>query len=278
MEPRINWDKIELKCLKLFTRRLPRIRGADYVLRKAWELYTRKTRPPVMTSCFGFKMILDPMDRGEEQLLLGCQLYNYREMSFIKEYLSEGDVFVDLGAHIGAFTLVASRAVGENGQVVSLEPRLQSYHRLCQHLELNSITNVLALNVAASDKEETCTMGLAQEGQAGTNTLLLHHLNPQEFSGTSVKCYPLANILHRYNITSIRGAKIDIEGYEYRVLKEFFSSTKKEFYPEFIIVEYIDFMKELAGGSTLDLLLDRGYQIRWHDRAKRNFLVVLEAR
>ena len=274
----MNWGKAELHCLRLFTRRLPRVRGADYVIRKAWNFYTRKKRPLVPTSCFGFKMILNPMDRGEEQLLLGCQLYNYREMGFMKEFLREGDAFLDLGAHIGMFTLVASRAVGQTGKVVSLEPNPQSYHRLCQHLEMNSIKNVIALNVAASDKEEICTMGLTQEDQAGTNSLLFNELRPQESPSTSIESYPLADILRQCDISVIRGAKIDIEGYEYRVLKEFFSHTTKEFYPEFVIVEYISFMKELAGGSTVDLLLDQGYQIRWQDRAERNFFMALEGR
>jgi FkbM family methyltransferase len=272
----MDWGEIELRCLRFFTLRLPRVRGADYVLRKAWRFYTRKKRRPVPTSCFGFKMMLNSMDRGEEQLLLGCQLYNFREMNFMKEFLREGDVFLDLGAHIGMFTLVASRAVGQTGKVVSLEPNPQSYHRLCQHLQMNSIENVIALNVAASDKEEICTMGLTQDDQAGTNSLLFNELRPQESSSTSIECYPLADILRQCDISVIRGAKIDIEGYEYRVLKHFFSHTRKEFYPEFIIVEYISFMKELAGGSTVDLLLDQGYKIRWHDRAKRNFFVALE--
>ena len=140
-------------------------------------------------------------------------------------------MFLDLGAHIGVFTLIASQAVGKTGKVVSLEPHPQSYHRLCQHLELNSIKNVVALNVAASDKEEICIMGLTQEGQMGTNSLLFDELRPQESSSTSVECHPLADILHRCDISVIRGAKIDIEGYEYRVLKEFLLPHKKGVLP-----------------------------------------------
>lgn len=272
----MNWNKIELQCLRLFTRRLPRVRGADYVIRKAWSFYTRKKRHPVLTSCFGFKMIVNPMDRGEEQLLLGCQLYNYREMSFMKQFLREGDVFLDLGAHIGAFTLVASKAVGKTGRVVSLEPHPQTYQRLCHHLEMNSVENVIALNVAASDKTQICTMGLIQEGQTGTNSLLFDYLKPQGSTGTNVECQTLAGILRRCNVSAIRGAKIDIEGYEYRVLRAFFSETRKECHPEFIICEYINFMTELAGGNTVDLLLDEGYMIRWHDRARRNYFMVRE--
>ncbi|MGO9571517.1 MAG: FkbM family methyltransferase [Desulfomonilaceae bacterium] len=272
----MDWGEIELRCLRFFTTRLPRARGADYVLRQAWRFYTRKKRQPAPTSFFGFKVIVNPMDRGEEQLLLGCQLYNYHEMSFMKRFLREGDVFLDLGAHIGTFTLVASGAVGKTGRVVSLEPHPQSYQRLCHHLELNSIQNVIALNVAASDKEEICTMGLTQDGQTGTNSLLFDYLKPQGSSGMNVECHPLADILRRCNVSAIRGAKIDIEGYEYRVLKAYFSETRKEFHPEFIIVEYISFVKELAGGNTIDLLLDEGYKIQWHDKAKRNYVMVLE--
>jgi hypothetical protein len=44
------------------TRRLPRVGGADYVLRKVWRFYTRKKRPPVLMPCFSFKMILNPVN------------------------------------------------------------------------------------------------------------------------------------------------------------------------------------------------------------------------
>jgi len=35
-------------------------------------------------------------------------------------------------------------------------------------------------------------------------------------------------------------------------------------------------MTELAGGNTVDLLLDEGYKIRWHDRARRNYFMARE--
>lgn len=270
----MKWDEIELKCLRFFARRFPRIRGADYAVRKIWQFYVRKKRLPALVSCLGFKIIVNPMDRGEEQLLLSCQLYNYHELAFLEEFLREGDVFLDLGAHVGVFTLVASRAVGKTGKVLSVEPHPESYQRLRRHLELNSIKNVIPLNVAVSDKTEICTMGLIQEEQTGTNSLFFGCREPRRSPGTDVQCYPLAEIVRRCNIGAIKGIKIDIEGYEYRVMKAFLSVTKREFYPEFVIVEYIDFMEDLAEGNTIDLLLGEGYKIRWHDRAKRNFVMV----
>ena len=99
MRSRTDWDKTELQCLRLFIRGLPRVRGADYVIRKAWNFYTRKKRLPVLTSCFAFKMILDPMDRGEEQLLLGCQHYNYREIGFMEEFFREKETCSSIWAH-----------------------------------------------------------------------------------------------------------------------------------------------------------------------------------
>jgi len=54
-----------------------------------------------------------------------------------------------------------------------------------------------------------------------------------------VKTKTLLNILLEHNIKSIDLLKMDIEGYEMKVLKKFFESSSAELYPEKIVVEYI---------------------------------------
>ena len=63
--------------------------------------------------------------------------------------LHPGDVCVDVGAHLGYYTLLASQLVGGRGHVYAFEPSLGIFRRLQANLALNGVTNVSALNVAA---------------------------------------------------------------------------------------------------------------------------------
>lgn len=69
------------------------------------------------------------------------------------ERLKPGDVFVDVGANIGYFSLLASKLVGPGGRVVAIEASPEVFDLLRRNLELNKAHNVRAVNVAISDRE-----------------------------------------------------------------------------------------------------------------------------
>jgi FkbM family methyltransferase len=60
----------------------------------------------------------------------------------IQEYLSEGDTFIDVGAHIGYFTVLASQKVGSAGKVISFEPFSVNYEYLQKNVQINNLENV----------------------------------------------------------------------------------------------------------------------------------------
>jgi FkbM family methyltransferase len=62
----------------------------------------------------------------------------------IQEYLAEGDTFIDVGAHIGYFTVLASQIVGPIGKVLSFEPFPANFEYLQKNIELNNLENVTA--------------------------------------------------------------------------------------------------------------------------------------
>jgi len=70
------------------------------------------------------------------------------ELAYLEEVLSQGKVFVDVGANFGVYTLVASRLVGATGKVIALEPTAQSFETLRQNIALNHFSNVRAFQVA----------------------------------------------------------------------------------------------------------------------------------
>jgi len=65
----------------------------------------------------------------------------------------KNETFVDVGAHIGKYTLQIAKIVGETGRVVAVEPHPTTFQILRRNIELNSLKNVFAVNVACYRKE-----------------------------------------------------------------------------------------------------------------------------
>src|SRR5581483_1847479 len=65
--------------------------------------------------------------------------------------IAEGDVVYDVGAHVGYYTLLASKLVGARGHVYAFEPLPANLEFLERHLKLNQITNVTVVPAAVSD-------------------------------------------------------------------------------------------------------------------------------
>jgi FkbM family methyltransferase len=91
----------------------------------------------------------------------GCWLGSYEvEMQDrIGELLDEGAVFLDVGANVGFFTLLASRAVGDGGRVIAFEPHPRNLDLLRRHVEMNECRNVEVVAAAVSDREGTARFG-----------------------------------------------------------------------------------------------------------------------
>jgi FkbM family methyltransferase len=73
--------------------------------------------------------------------------------AFIAGNLAGGDVFYDLGAHVGFFTLLGAKLVGASGKVISVEPEPSNAGRLRAHIRINHYQDrVRVIEAAASDR------------------------------------------------------------------------------------------------------------------------------
>src|SRR5262245_36942849 len=77
-----------------------------------------------------------------------------------------GDTVIDVGAHLGVYTIIASRKVGLKGKVISIEADPGNFEILNQNIIINQLENVTALNFAAYSKEEELKLYL-QAGESG---------------------------------------------------------------------------------------------------------------
>jgi FkbM family methyltransferase len=78
--------------------------------------------------------------------------YKLTKQKKLMEFLKEGTVFYDLGAHVGFFTLLASCLVGDHGQIVAFEPNPENVKYLNKHIEWNQRKNVLVIEAAIGDQ------------------------------------------------------------------------------------------------------------------------------
>ncbi|WP_218025870.1 FkbM family methyltransferase [Nocardia miyunensis] len=137
--------------------------------------------------------------------------------AWLRTRLRPGDGFVDVGANIGVFTLLASAMVGEHGRVVALEASPQFHRRLVEHTDLNGRANVRAVNTAVSDRDEELTFILASTSNLGAASMVPYD-GPAE-SVFTVDARPLTDLLTPDEIAATRIVKIDVEGAEGRVVR-----------------------------------------------------------
>ncbi|TAN42045.1 MAG: FkbM family methyltransferase [Nitrospirae bacterium] len=245
---------VELRILTGISRLLPRMPKVGAIGNFLKRIYLRKKRNPVETEIFGYKMVLDPGEYVDAEILFIPQLYDYREISFLEKNLEKGDCFVDVGTHLGLYSLAASLCVGDEGFVLALEANPTTCQKLGFTLKRNNIKNITAVNIGVADKACTMRLGLNTSGNSGGDSFVISH-----DEGVDVECLPLLDILSMHNISKVRGMKFDIEGFEFRVLRRFFDDAPLSLYPDFIILEFNPEFIAVAGGDSLDLVKSKGY-------------------
>jgi len=132
-----------------------------------------------------------------------------RTWKIIRSLIRKGDVFVDVGAHVGTYTIPVAKIVGSNGIVVALEPSPFNYQILRRNVEINELRNCILINKAAWSKRAKLQFYYTTQA-TGISSLF------PEWT----KYHPLDDILKEVPpIDRIRVLKIDVEGAEVEVLK-----------------------------------------------------------
>ncbi|MEQ1645315.1 MAG: FkbM family methyltransferase [Pyrinomonadaceae bacterium] len=125
------------------------------------------------------------------------------------EVIRPGSVFFDIGANVGYYTVLASRLVGEAGNVVAFEPVPRNIEFLRQHIELNSAANVILKPLAVSDRQGTVRFSLGPDSAMG-------HIG--EDGELEVATTTLDDVVSELGITP-DVMKIDVEGAEREVFR-----------------------------------------------------------
>lgn len=167
-----------------------------------------------------------------------------------------GEVFLDVGANIGWYSLHIARMVGPEGLVLAVEPGPDNFAILKENIKLNHLSNVMALNFAAWDRDANLDLILAKTCTG--HTVKRAWANPakpgfpKRHITVRVPARRLDDVLKEQNVTRIDWVKIDVEGAEAEVLRGL-RKTLIRFHPR-ILVES-DRLEDLTS-----ILQPMGYQ------------------
>jgi FkbM family methyltransferase len=242
----------ELHIYKLIGRSLPQVHHASGVVNRIIKpIYNRKKRGFIISEVLGFKMELNPTECVDGNLLFCPQLYDYVEMDFLDKNLTEGDTFLDVGSHIGFYSLAASK---KTNSILAIEASPHTYKRLKKNIQLNSL-NIKTANYGVSDTSELLKLSLNSDNNSGGQTFI----NTKD-SGIEIQCHSLKHILSEHGISEVKIMKIDVEGFEYKIFKHFLENNEKSIYPKFIITEFLVNEVHKSTGNQVELLESYGYE------------------
>jgi FkbM family methyltransferase len=162
---------------------------------------------------------LSPLLKSKEALRDRTDFGAYLEICvydiYIRELLKKGMNVIDIGAHIGTYSILAAEKVGPAGKVVSVEPEPRNYEQLKKNIELNKFKNVITKNMALSDHEGLEKLYLNIDNSGGHS--LTFQKDKNSYINVTVKT--LDNLIEELNLKKIDIIKIDAEGSEIPILK-----------------------------------------------------------
>jgi FkbM family methyltransferase len=161
--------------------------------------------------------------------------YNLEELDFLRTHTLVGGVFVDVGANVGTYALALARQVGAAGKVIAVEPHPVTHARLAFNRAASGFTQVMLVAAAAGPAD-----GELMIETDGDNLGASHIVSGASArNAIRVPSLRLLRILDDARVSHVDALKIDVEGFEDRVLTPFFKDAPASLWPRAVVIEHL---------------------------------------
>lgn len=241
-----------------------RKRAIEYAKKAANKVlpkYSNKEKPPTYSASgvlcvetiHGYKILLPGEDISVTPQVAHHGYYELEEERFIKKVLRGGDFFVDVGANVGTFSLLAARSVGPFGRVFAFEPNPSAVELLKRSAVMNWCHDRLVVNqMAVAEDAYTSSLVFAEStlgasklsdtmDSESTHAKTIEYLDQSDSTEVDVKAL---DQVFTYNVP-IRFLKIDVEGLEHLVIE----GAKRLISNKCIDYIMVETVKEVAGAN-----------------------------
>jgi len=201
------------------------------------------------------KIYLSPIRELARKLGINRLFRPYGEehiIEFISKHAIKDDVFWDVGAKVGMYSVLADRV----GKIIAFEPEEKCFRQLSSNT--SSLPNIRCFNLALGNENKKMKLKVA-EGKKGTHTLLYDGKGKFEVvsvrKGDSLKI-PKPNII-----------KIDVEGFEEEVLNGMRKTLKNPDCRIVVIEIHFSLLEMGAPKRIVEFLQSFGFNIKWLGRS-----------
>ncbi len=212
---------------------------------------------PIDATYQGASFRLHHLASGTESGALFNPDYNLPELDFLREHAPPGATFVDVGANVGTYAIALAKHVGAAGRVIAIEPHPVSSARLAFNAAASNLRNLTLLCCAAADIDGELMI------ETDGKNLGASHISTT--SGFKIPAHRLLTILRNTGIIQVHALKIDVEGYEDRVLTGFFNDAPQSLWPQAVAIEHLE-RKAWLNDCIADMI-SRGYAVAGKTRS-----------
>lgn len=164
-------------------------------------------------------------------------------ITFLKQNLKYGDSIIEVGANIGAHSLLISKLIGEKGRLIAIEPTEYALGKLKRNLELNkNISNITVIDKVISNTE------YKGKGKFNSDWSTNNLQSPHEIEYYSST---IDNLVLECNLSKVDMLKVDVDGYDFKVLRGA-AKTIKSFKP-IIFIELCEYALKKKNDSVFDI-------------------------
>lgn len=213
-----NWFKpLARNLFRWYLSKFPLRDGKAYLYQRLHARLAPGDRYVTSRLDLGFTMRLDLQDPEQLKVYFYGHYHERYEARLVQRLLDPGEVFWDIGANIGYFSLAAAAALNHRGQVIALEPGRNASARLRENVALNPFTNIKIYQLAASDTAGEARLYLAPD--LADSSASLFAPGPDQAGYETCRTVPLDQLLRDEGLPGPQLLKMDVEGAELAALK-----------------------------------------------------------
>ncbi len=237
---------------------LSRTRTGRRVASVLRSIMSRIRRDPLDLEVLGQRMRLYAGNNAcEKRLIITPQFFDPEEFAYLGPRVTPGFVFLDIGSNVGTYSIFVALRGGPNARVIAIDPNAIVLERLRFNLIANGIETVTTLNTALGDTTGFAEFAIDAQNMGGSS-LRLDPGSGETKTRVQVPVRPLFDVVKDAGLARIDAIKIDVEGFEDRILVPYFSSAPEALWPRLVIIEK---SAEAWETNCIDLLTDNGYKI-----------------
>ena len=144
--------------------------------------------------------------------------YEKSSLMLSQKLLEKGGIFFDIGANFGLFSCILSK--NQSVRTYSFEPNYDVVKTLIKNISRNKLTNASVINIAVGEQNELVFFSVPEQANKGTGRYI-NNISEGNSNGIHVASFSLEDVIRELNVPFITLIKIDIEGNEMNVFRNF---------------------------------------------------------